>query len=530
MGSIRLGALVMVLLAGAACGDSTSSVSDSSSVSPPSSLAPSAPTSGAGSTASERVDSTTIATTPASGGSVLTVAPAAGSSEWQVRALGPVSPDGGVAMVEHGGDVWVGRPVGDDYQFGVSIIGAASTRDVELDYHQPVIAVAMASTPVGVVLVVSGVDDFVPYVWLSSDGETWSAGTITDAAFDVAGVVWVDGRFIASGSKRVGDNPSMGPFEAALFESSDGIEWSEIVVDDGFGGDGFLSAPVVVGDRLVVTGQFSGEVSSRTVMFESLDAGVTWHPANDEGPVPSQLASIGGVLVGSGVYDPEGGGEFGLVLNRAGRWETVGVDDLVGPSQFTYAYLVGQGRDAAVFVIDYERPVEYCYEDPDSCQSSSPLTVSVASDGTTTLLDLGVEDPDVDTAATGSDGTFHVLLSAGLGLELRTWPAEQGPLPTLPTPTINEPQGPPVVEWDAELEIGETYRFPLYTHCGIDVLGRFNGLNWWLRETPLEDFTGNGGSVLGEIHVIAADQIDYVLDGVTVAVYEPRPDEFPGCD
>ena len=56
-------------------------------------------------------------------------------------------------MVEHGGDVWVARPVGDDHQFGVSIIGADSTRDVELDYHQPVIAVATASTPVGVVLV-----------------------------------------------------------------------------------------------------------------------------------------------------------------------------------------------------------------------------------------------------------------------------------------------------------------------------------------------------------------------------------------
>jgi len=101
-------------------------------------------------------------------------------------------------MVEHGGDVWVARPVGDDHQFGVSIIGADSTRDVELDYHQPVIAVATASTPVGVVLVASGIEDFVPYVRLSSDGETWSKGTISNAAFDVAGVVWVDGRFITT--------------------------------------------------------------------------------------------------------------------------------------------------------------------------------------------------------------------------------------------------------------------------------------------------------------------------------------------
>lgn len=431
-------------------------------------------------------------------------------------------------MVEHGGDVWVGRPVGDDYQLVVSIVGADATRDVELDYHQPLIAAAMASTPVGVVLVVSGFEDFVPHVWLSSDGETWAAGTVTDTAFDVAGVVWTDGRFIASGARRVGDDPGIGPFDVALFESSDGIEWSEIVVE-GLDGDGFLSAPVVTGDRLVVSGQLSGEVATKTVMFESLDAGLTWRPAADEGPVPSQLAAIGDVLVGSGGSNRSGGDESWLVVNQGGRWAPVSVADLIGPSQFAYAYLVGAGRDAAVFVVDHERPVEYCYADPESCQRSRSSIVRLAPDGTTSLLDLGVQDPDVDTTTTGSDGSFHVLLAAELGLELRTWPSTQGPLPTLQNPTIGVPQGPPVVDWDALLEVGETYRFPLYTHCGINVLGRFNGLNWWLRETLSDDFTGNGGSVLGEIHVVTADQIDYVFNGETVAVYEPRPDEFPGC-
>lgn len=423
----------------------------------------------------------------------------------------------------------MGRPMGDNYQYVVSIIGADSTREVELDYHQPVIVDAMTSTPVGVVLVVSGFEDFIPHVWLSADGDTWATDTITNSAFDVAGVVWVDGRFLASGSKRVGDNPGSGPFEAAMFASSDGIEWSEIVVDDAFGGDGVVSAPVVAGDRVVVTLLLRGEVSSRTVMFESFDAGVTWHPATDEGPVPSQLASIGDVLVGSAASEDV---EHGIVLNQAGRWEPVGVDDLVGPSEQTDAYLVGQGHDRAVFVIDYVRPIGYCYDDPESCQRSSSLMVALSPDGTTTLLDVGVEDPDVDTATTGSDGSdgsFHVLLAGDLGLKLRTWPAAQGPHPTLPTPTITMPEGPPLVEWEAELAIGETYRFPLYTHCGIDVLGRFNGLNWWSREPSPGGFTGNGGTVLGEIHLIAEDRIDYVLNGETVAVYEPRPDEFPGC-
>ena len=53
---------------------------------------------------------------------------------------------------------------------------------------------------------------------------------------------------------------------------------------------------------------------------------------------------------------------------------------------------------------------------------------------------------------------------------------------------------------------------------------------WWLLDTPSGEFSGDGGFVFGEIHVIADDRIDYVVDDRTVAVYEPRPDEFPGCD
>jgi hypothetical protein len=434
-------------------------------------------------------------------------------------------------MVHHAGDLWIARPVGDDHQYLVSIVGAGSSRDVRLDYGQQVLSSSMASTPVGVVLVVSGVEDHVPHVWISTDGETWVASTITDAPLDVSGVVWLDGRFVASGSKRVGDNPSMGPFQAALFESSDGIEWFEIrVPEDLFGVDGFLSAPVVVGDRVVVAGQFRGAIA-RAALFESLDAGASWSVAAVEGPTPSRLAVVDDLLVGSGAYDPEADVDHNIVIGRAGRWELVDLGELTGPAEYRSAYLVGHGDDVAVFQVDYARPIEYCYEDRASCGKSS-LVVLLGPDGTPTAIDLGVPDVevDVDTATTDSDGSFHILIATERGVELRTWPESQGPVPTLPAPTVSEPAGPPVVEWDATLEVGGVYRFPLQTHCGIDVLGRFNGSNWWLYDTPAVDFTGNGGGVLGEIHVIAGDRIDYVLDGRTVAVYEPRAEQFPGCE
>ena len=431
-------------------------------------------------------------------------------------------------MVEHGGELWLARQIGDDSQLVLSIVDAGSSRDVQLDFGQPVIALVMASTPAGVVVVASGVEEFVPHVWVSVDGEQWSSSTISDSAVDVAGVVWLDGRFVAAGSERVGTDPSAGPFEPVLFESSDGIDWSEITVDDSlFAGEGTLGPPVIVGDRMVVPGQFTGVVR-RTALFESFDGGATWRVVDDEGPAPSWLTVVGDVLVGSGAHDPATGVDQAVVINRSGRWEPVGLEQLTGPSEFGFAFPIGS--DPPVFVVEFELPVEYCYEDPDNCRNISPLVVLIDDRGTPSAIDVRAPDVDPGTATIGDDGTFHILLSTGRGLELRSWPSAQGPPPTLPPTTLTEPSGPPLVEWDATLEVGETYRFPLYTHCGIDVLGRFNGLNWWLFDTPAGEFDGDGGFVFGEIHMIADDRIDYVVEGRTVAVYQPRSDEFPGCD
>ena len=264
-------------------------------------------------------------------------------------------------------------------------------------------------------------------------------------------------------------------------------------------------------------------------MFDSFDGGVTWRVVEDEGPAPSWLAVVGDVLVGSGAHDPATGVDQAVVINRTGRWEPVGLEQLTGPSEFGFAFPIGSDT-TPVFVVEFERPVEYCYDDPDNCQNIRPLVVLIDDHGTPSAIDARAPDVDPDTATIGDDGTFHILLSTRHGLELRSWPTAQGPPPTLPPATVIEPSGPPLVKWDATLEVGETYRFPLYTHCGIDVLGRFNGLNWWLLDTPSGEFSGDGGFVFGEIHVIADDRIDYVVEGRTVAVYEPRPDEFPGCD
>ena len=494
--SIRGSVLAAIVVAGTACGEATdSSTTPVSVVSTPTAVSP--PTTAAPPPTTTSAEVTNVASTLQS--------VAATEGEWLVRDLSAVAPDGGVALVEHGGELWLAGQIGDDSQLVVSILDAGSSRDVRLDFGQPVITLAMASTPVGVVVVASGLEDFVPHVWVSVDGEQWSSSTISDSAVDVAGVVWLDGRFVAAGSERVGTDPSVGPFEPVLFESSDGIDWSEITVDDPlFAGEGALGPPVIVGDRVVVPGRFTGVVSRNSIVRVVR----RWRlVAGGRRRGPCAVVAHGGRRCTRRIRRPLSatGVDQSVVINRTGRWEPVGLEQLTGPSEFGFAFPVGS--DPPVFVVEFERPVEYCYEDPDNCRNISPLVVLIDDHGTPSAIDVRAPDVDPGTATIGDDGTFHILLSTGQGLELRSWPTSQGPPPTLPPATVTEPSGPPLVEWDATLEVGKTYRFPLYTHCGIDVLGScFNGLNWWLLDTPSGEFDGGGGLVFGEIHVIAERQ------------------------
>jgi hypothetical protein len=445
--------------------------------------------------------------------------------DWLVDGLVASSADGRVEMVERDGEVWLARQV-DDGRLVVSIVGTDGVRDVELDVARPLVRLEMTSTPAGIVVVASAHDDFVPHVWISVDGERWSASTITPAPVVVAGVVWVNGRFIASGGRRLGDLANSGPSVPALFMSADGLAWSEINVDDPFfAREGTLEAPAVVGDRVLVPVQFSG-ASPAMALFDSIDAGATWNVVDDEGPAPFWLTSVGDLLVGIGAYDPVVGTELALVSFRDGRWEPVDLDPLTGPSEYRFAYPLGSDRP--VFGVGVERPSEYCYEEAD-CPAQHRLVVIVDESGTPTSIDLRVPDAEAIAATIGDDGTLRIALSTPEGVELRSWPTSQGPPPTLTATTVTEPSGPPFVEWGATLQVGETYRYILNTHCGIDVLGRFNDQTWWLVETVSTWPVRDEEFVLGEIHVVSDRQIDYNFDGLTLAVYEPGPEEFPYC-
>ncbi len=99
--------------------------------------------------------------------------------------------------------------------------------------------------------------------------------------------------------------------------------------------------------------------------------------------------------------------------------------------------------------------------------------------------------------------------------------------------------GPRFVRWDAELTVGETVRFPLYTHCGIGYLAAFNDRHWYLdgSESGLPSPASEDAwpmaqeSVLGLVTLVDDTTIEYSLpSGEVIGRYVASDVEPFGCD
>ncbi|MEO1065178.1 MAG: hypothetical protein AAFZ07_27505 [Actinomycetota bacterium] len=119
-----------------------------------------------------------------------------------------------------------------------------------------------------------------------------------------------------------------------------------------------------------------------------------------------------------------------------------------------------------------------------------------------------------------------------------TWEGDEAPptRPVAPTPTDDRPR---FVRWDAELAVGETVRFPLYTHCGISYLANFNERHWYLEgspgglpsPSPDDSWPMVGESVLGLATLLDEETIEYSLpSGEVVGTYVASDQEPFICD
>jgi hypothetical protein len=113
-------------------------------------------------------------------------------------------------------------------------------------------------------------------------------------------------------------------------------------------------------------------------------------------------------------------------------------------------------------------------------------------------------------------------------------------LPPIEAPPTDEL--PPLVGYEGTLEPGVVYRYPLGIHCGMEILGAFNGRHWWRVDGGADVETGAGDPIpdewpqagealLGTVELVEPDRIEYSLPDIgVVAVYEARDQRPPGCD
>lgn len=456
-------------------------------------------------------------------------------SEWGEIELGRAVGDDIVSMTELDGDVWMARLTELRDEFEVrDLAGERIHRLPASDRSTPP---QLAGTPFGLLLITSDYQDFVPTSRLSTDGgATWTESRITDRPFDVSGVTVVDGALLAPGAFRSVENPGTGPFTPGMFRSDDGVTWTEVPLDPTVfdTSDSYLGPIVDTGDRLVMSGTRDDGEYRLPAMFESSDRGATWQIANDSGPAPTAVVAAGRTLVGVNSFLSTDEPALPISTNTDRIWTAADLSRFTPPFQYASTFPLS-GGPAVLVSFAVEPTTEYCYDHVDECGPGlAPVLLLVSDDGSVVSVDLGTPaGPWPTSGFVASDGSIHVVTARGERLVVRTWDAADGPVPTVPDVEPFVPSGPPVVEWGSELAVGSTSRFPLGTHCGIDVLGEFNGQYWWIVGQPESAYddhrTDMSQRLLGEITVVDATTIEYRIDGELIATYAPSAEEPPGC-
>ena len=112
-----------------------------------------------------------------------------------------------------------------------------------------------------------------------------------------------------------------------------------------------------------------------------------------------------------------------------------------------------------------------------------------------------------------------------------------------PTPPADTDEYP-LIGYTDPVAVGSTYRYPLGLHCGLRILGNFDGRYWWFTESPAGLSADDGARDLptgwpvaeGEEYLFGLitrtneDTIEYHLpSGERVAIYTATDEVPPGC-
>jgi hypothetical protein len=462
--------------------------------------------------------------------------------EWQRRALGDGPLDGGVlGGVVNGNTVIVhgtsdGRLVSwtrSDGEFVRSDIAVADGLVIVFDL-----------APFGGSAVLVGSDfEGLPRLWTSTDGTAWTDVVTTgfDQPADVLALSASPEALYAAGGLRDGTGgPAVRP---AIWRSTDGAHW-DFVTPPETPANGAVRDVVAGPGGVIVAMQAEGRGS----IWRSVDDGLTLSPATVEldsapfGWMVESIARLDERLVGVGTLIGDTGPTLlSLVSFDDGVTWTSPPDDGAAPGGDGFGSRVVAAAGAFWISMSehnnaFSNP-EACYRDLSSCQAGSRPVLLRSSDG------LEWVEIDLDALSTSwiesvvdvaEQGVMLVGSSGGtVQLETWTWPSDAEP-PRRPPPPEQPADEPPLVSFDGDLTIGATYRFPLFIHCGMGLLGNFND-RWWFLVAGSTDWDPESDpaeaapahwpiaeqSIFGTITLVDADTIEYSIpSGEVIAVYE----------
>ncbi len=342
--------------------------------------------------------------------------------------------------------------------------------------------------------------------------------------------------------------PNHGPFAAAIWRSDDLARWVPAEIE---------GEPEVILDLVSTSSGLLaiGKGSDGAAMWRSYDDGASWQFVDaptiegTEGREFFDIAEHDGIIVVTGeTWARQYNFDMALLSSSDGgeSWTQSLIDPATNDG-LTAAYRVHTAADAFWVVakrsfLAIEDP-DRCYTDFVSCTNGSEAVLLRSDDGMAwNEVDItGLVPPFGKLTAVAS--AIETTLAFGLGDEILVWtwpsfttPPLREPPPIPPTPDL------PLVRWDATLEVGMTYRYPLNIHCGMGFLGSFNDTSWYLVEPPRGDETGVGQTsdpnwpiaqetILGHVTLIDIATIEYSIpDGGVIGVYEASPVKPPGCD
>lgn len=386
---------------------------------------------------------------------------------------------------------------------------------------------------------------------MSTDGERWELVTDDDLGGPgvLRDVVATADGFIAVGGRIDGTRPAPEALVPAAWRSADGRQWEQLDLGGGLGGpDGYSGEGLVSvaadGERVVAVGEAG--------VWLSPDEGETWEAVelseadgvdglvgDGEGLKAVVHGTHGFLLVGGIGGDVEGSRVLAWTSPDGEAWVAASPPEgLLDGVSFPIVAATARG-----FVVGGVTSIEasvdpaQCYVDILACGQNRGVVAALEEGGWSLLDTSGAgESASWRPDALAVSGEDLVVVTRGDGLTV--WRHDLAALRRLEPVAPPATAGPPLVESGAQLDVGRTYRYPLYIHCGIGYLGEFNGRHWFavpsegIDDGELQDagLPIVQDSLFGEMTVVAEDRIEYRAGDVLIGVYQPKPDEPPTCE